>query len=73
MRGIPSKLNARGQSDMAESLEDLIDPHADADNVKPGTQDDADGCIVLNAQDMDALDRQIRITLKDLKAFRFSE
>jgi hypothetical protein len=49
VRGIPGKLSAQGQSDIAESLEELIDPHANADDAKSGAQDDPDGCIVLNA------------------------
>ena len=71
VRGSPSQMTRRGPADIHESLEELTEPHAHADEAvgQDGNADEA----MLGRDDVKTLDRQIRITLPDLKRFGLSD
>ena len=70
--GIPGKLTPQQSVDANAEVEELIDPHENADETR-GHMDDVDECIVIGSEKMKVMDRQIRITLKDLRHYGFSE
>ena len=70
VRGTPMNMRSQSSDDPAR-LEELPDPHANADSIA-GEGDSADP-VAIDKSDVPSLDKQIRITMSDIKKYGFTD
>ena len=71
VQGTPNRLRPNSSAESDAHVEEFVDPHAGKDDIP--NQDDSEKPNKLVSDDVEKLDKQLRITIKDLTDFGYSE